>query len=213
MKICIDPGHQAQPDLTPEPTAPGSSVLKARTAPGTAGLTTKTPEYAVVLQIAIKMERLLLQQGCEVVLTRRVNEINLSNVERAKIANSSGAKFCLKLHCNGVRDILKYVASWKRGAMTLIPAPAEPTISIYKPSLVAANILHKVLLGATKFPDLGIHSRKDLTGFNWSQVPVVLLELGYLTNSTEESFLIEDSFQENLAAALSKGAIEACAHL
>jgi N-acetylmuramoyl-L-alanine amidase len=213
MKVCIDPGHQAIPDLTLEAITPDSNDLKPRTAPGTVGLKTKTPEYMVALQIALQMESLLIRQGCEVILTRRVNEVSLSNIERAKIANSSNANFCLKLHCNGVRSVLRYLASWKRGSMTLIPAAIESTISIYQPSLTVANILHKKLVEATHFPDLGIHSRSDLTGFNWSQIPVVLLELGYLTNPTDESYLVNKAFQEKLATTLTKGVIEACTHL
>jgi N-acetylmuramoyl-L-alanine amidase len=213
MKVCIDPGHQLHPDLTLEPIAPDSHILKPRTAPGTAGLWTKTQEYEIVLQIALLTESRLLQRSCEVVLTRRINEVKLSNIERANIANSSGADFCLKLHCNGVRHVLRYITFWKRGAMTLIPAAEGSTISIHQPSLMIAHFLHKSILEATEFPDLGIHTRTDLSGFNWSQIPVVLLELGYLTNPIEESYLVDKSFQANISTAIARGVVMACESL
>jgi N-acetylmuramoyl-L-alanine amidase len=208
MKICIDPGHQSRPDLRGEPMALGSSILKARTAPGTTGVRTGIPEYEIALQIALTAEAQLLEQRFEVVLTRRVNDIQLSNIERADIANSSNASFCLKIHCNGVRPSLKYITFWKRGMMTLIPAPKHPTTPIYKSSLMIAEILHGNLIKATSFPDLGIRTRDDLTGFNWSHIPVVLLEIGYLTNPIEEAQLVDKSFQVKVASAITKGAAD-----
>lgn len=205
MKICIDPGHQSCPDLLEEPIAFGSLIMKARATSGTTGLRTGIPEYEIALQIALLVETQLLKQDYEVILTRRVNEVKLSNIERADIANSSNASLCLKIHCNGVRQSLRYIAFWKRGTMTFIPSSKEPTTSIHSSSLMIAEIIHKKLVQATNFPDLGIRTRSDLTGFNWSRIPVVLLEVGYLTNPMEEAHLVDRAFQVRVATAITEG--------
>jgi N-acetylmuramoyl-L-alanine amidase len=187
--------------------------MKVRCAPGTRGLLTGTPEYDVVLKIALLLETELDLLGFEVVLTRRSNEVQLSNAERADIANRSNASCCIKLHCNGVRSYLRYLAFWKRGTITLFPAATVTTTQIYKSSKLLAKVIHQHLIQATQFPDLGIRERDNLTGFNWSTIPTVLLEIGYITNPVEEARLINTSFQKMIATAIAKGIVASNAKL
>ncbi len=42
------------------------------------------------------------------------------------------------------------------------------------------------LVRALGFPDRGIEERSDFTGFNWADVPVILVELGFMTNPVED---------------------------
>jgi len=209
MRVCLDPGHQKFPDSQLEQIAPHSSVLKARCAPGTYGSKTGMAEHTIALEVALMLKRFVASRGGEVVLTRSTSDVHLSNIERAQFANHSGADFCVKIHCNGVRNLLRKVAFWKRGSMTLIPADKEPTRSIFQPSLRIARILHEKMLEATRFTDLGIRTRTDLTGFNWSTIPVVLLELGYLTNPGEERSLVNERFQRHLSESLANAIMEA----
>jgi N-acetylmuramoyl-L-alanine amidase len=167
------------------------------------------PENEVVLSIALIAEKHLIDCGIQVVLTRRTNDVMLSNRERAEIANQSGSDLCVRLHCNGVRSLFRWVAFWRRGILTLVPPPHAVASDIYEASLRAGKIIHKHILSATGFPDCGLKIREDLTGFNWSTIPVVLLELGYLTNPIEEALLVNLSFQERLAAAIAAGVEEA----
>jgi N-acetylmuramoyl-L-alanine amidase len=39
---------------------------------------------------------------------------------------------------------------------------------------------------ALRFPNRGLVARGDLTGFNWSNVPAILVEVGFLSNPTED---------------------------
>ena len=55
----------------------------------------------------------------------------------------------------------------------------------------------------------GVIERSDLTGFNWSKVPVVLIEMGFLSNPEEDNLLNSDSYQEKLAQGLYKGILKA----
>jgi N-acetylmuramoyl-L-alanine amidase len=207
-RVCIDPGHQSTADMVLEPVAPGAKRFKPRCAPGTRGLRTGVPEYELTLQIALATEKYLATRGIDVVLIRRSSNVQISNRERAEFANDSGAELCVKLHCNGVRTILWRLARWRRGFSTLVPAPGTGVANIHDVSLRFARITHAHVLRATGFPDRGIEFRHDLTGFNWSRIPVFLLEIGFLTNPTEEALLVDAVFQARVAEGIADGVLE-----
>lgn len=204
--ICLDPGHQAAPDLQPERVSPRCEGSKARCAAGTRGTRTGTPEHQVALALALKTRDRLAELGLSAVLTREEADSTLSNRERAQFANRSGARLCLRLHCDGVREVLRPLGSLRRGVTTLVPAPdclAEPAITA--PSARAAAIVHQAMLSATGFPSRGVRSRADLAGFNWSLIPVILSEAGFLTHPFEERCLVSEAFQTRLSRGIAEG--------
>ena len=54
----------------------------------------------------------------------------------------------------------------------------------------------------------GVIERKDLTGFNWSTVPVVLVEMGFLSNPEEDKKLSTDSYKDKISKSLANGVSE-----
>jgi N-acetylmuramoyl-L-alanine amidase len=44
-----------------------------------------------------------------------------------------------------------------------------------------------------------------MTGFNWSTIPVCLIEMGYMTNSEEDHLLATDEYRDKCAAGLAEG--------
>lgn len=194
--VCIDPGHQAKGDPKGEPIAPGSENKKARVASGTTGVATKKPEYAVNLEAAIILKDLLMQKGYEVVMTREVNEVNVSNVERAEIANKAQADMTIRLHCDSIGN------GGKSGAVLIVPSKAGThTAGIYKPSYDYAQLLKKTLEGKGVKVN-GIFERGDMTGFNWSKVPVVIFEMGFMSNWNEDRMLSDKGYQQKLMEAV-----------
>lgn len=194
--VCIDPGHQAKGDPKGEPIAPGSENKKARVASGTTGVATKKPEYAVNLEAALILKDLLMQKGYEVVMTREVNEVNVSNVERAEIANKAQADMTIRLHCDSIGN------GGKSGAVLIVPSKAGThTAGIYKPSYDYAQLLKKTLEGKGVKVN-GIFERGDMTGFNWSKVPVVIFEMGFMSNWNEDRMLSDKSYQQKLMEAV-----------
>lgn len=194
--VCIDPGHQAKGDPKGEPIAPGSPHKKARVASGTTGVATKKPEYAVNLEVALILKDLLTQKGYEVVMTREVNEVNVSNVERAEIANKAKADMTIRLHCDSIGN------GGKSGAVLIVPSKAGThTAGIYKPSYDYAQLLKKALEGKGVKVN-GIFERGDMTGFNWSQVPVVIFEMGFMSNWNEDRMLSDKNYQQKLMEAV-----------
>nr|WP_302600013.1 N-acetylmuramoyl-L-alanine amidase [uncultured Cellulosilyticum sp.] len=194
--VCIDPGHQAKGDPKGEPIAPGSENKKARVASGTTGVATKKPEYAVNLEAALILKDLLMQKGYEVVMTREVNEVNVSNVERAEIANKAQADMTIRLHCDSIGN------GGKSGAVLIVPSKAGThTAGIYKPSYDYAQLLKKTLEGKGVKVN-GIFERGDMTGFNWSKVPVVIFEMGFMSNWNEDRMLSDKGYQQKLMEAV-----------
>ncbi|MEW5706457.1 MAG: N-acetylmuramoyl-L-alanine amidase [Actinomycetota bacterium] len=200
--VVIDPGHQRKTDLTKEPIGPGSKIMKVKNPGGTLGTVSKVPEYELTLSIAKKIRERLQMRGVKVVMTRESNDVDIGNIDRARIANNAKAELFVRIHANGDSN------AEKSGISTLYPALNEWTAPIYDKSLKAAKIIQKSLIETTKQNDLGIVARNDMTGFNWSKVPVVLIETGFMTNPKEDVLLNSPNYQDHLAKAISDGIIK-----
>jgi N-acetylmuramoyl-L-alanine amidase len=195
--ICIDPGHERTPDLSTEPIGPGSSVYKVKDPGGTAG------EARVVLRIGKKLRKILVRRGYAVVMTRTTMDFdrgNGGNIARAKVCNHHDAALMVRIHADGSTDRSVH------GARTLYPAWHKGwTGDILPESRRAAARMQKAYVAKTGALDLGLQRRADITGFNWANVPVVLVETGFLTNPTEGAKLWTDHYQWKVAHGLANG--------
>jgi N-acetylmuramoyl-L-alanine amidase len=196
--VCLDPGHSIPPNPGTEPIGPGSSIRKIKDGGGAPG------EAKVVLQIAWKTRHVLLAKGYRVAMTRTGPTFtygNGGNVARANFCNRRGAALMLRIHADGSTDPSSH------GASTLYPRWHRAwTDDIYRPSRRAARRVQSKLVGWTGATDLGLVPRGDLTGFNWANVPVVLVETGFLSNPTERRRLTSRRYQWRVARGLAAGA-------
>jgi N-acetylmuramoyl-L-alanine amidase len=178
--VVIDPGHQARGDYTLEPIGPGSSTRKPKVSSGTRGVVTGTPESQLVLAVSLMVRDELERRGVQVIMTRTTQNVNISNIERTLIANRAGADLYLRVHADGHSD------SRAHGIHTMYPAVISGwTDDIAVPSRRAAELIQTALIAATGAHDRGIDARSDMTGFNWSDVPAVIPEIGFMTNPAE----------------------------
>jgi N-acetylmuramoyl-L-alanine amidase len=194
--ICLDPGHATAPAVGRqyEPIGPGSRVTKIKDGGGAAG------EAEVVLAIARRTRAELRRRGYRVVMTRDGGLYRGGNVERARFCNRHRAALMVRIHADGSTD------SSRRGASTLYPALRRGwTSDIYAPSLRAARSVQRSLVAATGARDLGLVRRSDLTGFNWADIPVILVEAGFMTNPTERRLLQSARYQARVARGLAAG--------
>lgn len=197
--IGIDPGHQQRGDSRTEPNGPGSSTYKAKVAGGTRGVSTGKPEYKLTLEMAKKLKTELTDRGYQVVMTRTKNNVNISNKERALLINESGADICVRIHADGG-------ASSARGASVLCPSSSNRYISkLYSKSKKLSAALIGAYCKETGLRNRGIAYRDDLTGTNWSTVPTTLIELGFMTNSTEDRFMSSVSGQKKMVKGMADG--------
>lgn len=195
--VCIDPGHQGKGDSRGEPVAPNSSNTKPRVSSGTAGVATKNPEHVINLEASLILKELLLQKGYTVVMTREKADVNISNAERAQIANNAKADITIRIHCDSIND------GGKTGTVILVPAKdGKYTNGIFEDSNRYAQIL-KNKLQESNIKVNGIFERSDITGFNWSTVPVVILEMGFMSNYNEDKMLADKLYQMKLMECVS----------
>jgi N-acetylmuramoyl-L-alanine amidase len=195
--ICLDPGHGTIPAIgrQTEPIGPGSSQLKIKDGGGTSG------EAPVALAIALKARALLKRDGYRVAMTRTGPTYAGGNVERARFCNARHAALMIRIHADGA------TSSSLHGLKTLVPALHRGwTDDIYAPSLRAARKAQAALVQQTRARNLGIVQRSDLTGFNWANVPAILVECGFMTNPTERRLLRSASYQLKIARGLVAGA-------
>ncbi len=200
--VVIDPGHQRRGNNAQEPIGPGSSETKPKVSSGTSGVSTGVPEGELVLAVSLKLRSALEARGVKVIMTRTTQDVDLSNIERTKIANQAQAGLYIRVHADGADS------SSTRGIHVLYPASIGGwTDDIAAPSRRAAELIQAALVAATGAADRGIDARKDITGFNWSDVPVVIPEIGFMTNPEEDRLLNTASYQQKIADALADAAV------
>ena len=102
--IVIDPGHQTRGDSSKEPIGPGATETKAKVTTGATGISTKQKESELALKVALLLEKALKEEGYNVIMTRTTNNVNISNKERAMIANNSEADAFLRIHADSYSD-------------------------------------------------------------------------------------------------------------
>jgi len=197
--IAIDAGHQAKGDSAKEPIGPGSPIEKAKVTTGATGTKTHTAESLINLSVAVKLRKELESRGASVVMVRTTQEVNISNAERAALANGANADLFIRLHCDS------NVSHALSGLSTLVPKPNTWTRPIVAESRKAGGYVQAAVIEETRAKSRGVVSRSDLSGFNWSQVPTVLVEMGFLSNSEEDLRLGTPVYQQKLAFGLANG--------
>lgn len=195
IRIGIDPGHQAHQNTQQERVSPNSSEMKAKVSSGTAGVRTGAPEYQVNLEISLKLREVLESMGCEVYMTRETNDVDISNQERALMMNEYGVDLVLRLHCNGAEN------SGTNGIGLYVNATGD----IAEPSYAAAEQLLPAMVSATGARADGIFRRDTYTGLNWSTVPCILVEMGYMSNPEEDERLSDADYQQKMAEGIAEG--------
>jgi len=201
--IVIDPGHDLRANPATEPIGPGSVTRKVKDGGGTRGVVSGLTEAQLNLRVALRLLTLLEEAGIRVVMTRtKTAGTSIGNIARARIANDAGAALFLRIHAEGSTN------RSVRGTHTLYPAlRCDWTDDIYGESKRAARIVQSELVRALRFPDRGLQERSDFTGFNWADVPVILVELGFMTNEVEDRLLSTATYQRRAALGLCRGAL------
>jgi len=200
--IVLDPGHQAHADTSQEPIGPGAKETKDKVTGGTSGVKSKVPESKLVLSIGMQLKASLEAQGATVYMTRTSEDVNVSNSQRAAVANDNHADLFLRLHCDGANN------SSTHGISMLVPASNQWTAPILESSRSAGDVVQKALIAATGAKNNGVVPRSDLSGFNYCQVPSILVEMGFMTNPEEDVKLNSSAYQQKLVQGLTQGCID-----
>jgi N-acetylmuramoyl-L-alanine amidase len=194
--ICLDPGHNTAPAVgrQTEPIGPGSSTRKIKDGGGAPG------EAAVALAIALRTRTLLRSAGYRVAMTRGARPYAGGNITRARFCNARHAALMIRIHADGSSNTSLH------GVQTLYPTLHRGwTDDIYPRSLRAARALQEAVVRSTGAANLGLSPRSDLTGFNWADVPAILIETGFMTNPLERRRLESPGYQIRIARGLVAG--------
>ncbi len=199
--VCIDPGHQRYAMTSKEPIGPGSSTTKMKVTGGATGVATRNTEYQINLDIALKLRDELEDRGYTVVMTRTTNNVSLSNIDRSKIATNANADIFIRLHCDSVDS------SSVTGVHCLGPATNNPYLSsdIIKKSNILCDCLQAGQVAQTGQKTRTNSKVNNMTGINWATMPVSIVEMGFLSNPSEDRFLSKSSNQYKIAKGLANG--------
>lgn len=198
LTVGIDPGHQAHIDHETEPNGPGSSVQRIKASGGAKGVSTGKAEYQLNLEIAGLLQDALEKRGYRVVLSRTDNGADLSNMQRALKLNRS-CDAVIRLHADGG-------APAERGALALYPSRDNEFVG--ELSDASERLSEEVLnayCAATGMKNLGIVTRDDLSGMNWSEVPITMLEMGFMSNVMDDEYMSSPHGQRAMAEGIADG--------
>ena len=201
--VCIDPGHQGSwVDMSAqEPMAPGSSQTKNKATTGTTGNYSKIPEYQVNLEVSLVLQKELTSRGYKVVMTREDNDKAISNKERAEFATSANADITIRIHANS--DNSPSAA----GALTMAPTSSNTYLDkdIIEKSNTLASCVIDSYCNATGLANKGVISADNLTGTNWSTIPVAVLEMGFMSNQKDDLYITDSANHETMARGIADG--------
>ena len=200
--VGIDPGHQGSwVDMSEqEPNGPGSSTYKAKCTSGTTGRFTGVPEYELNLEISLALKEELISRGYQVIMTREDHDTAISNAQRAQKVSEEGGEIYVRIHANGSDD------SSVRGALGMTPSPENSYVAyLYEDSYHLTECILNNYCEATGFNNLGIQYYDNMTGINWSTVPVTILEMGFMTNESEDYAMQDSQMQEKMVQGIADG--------
>ncbi len=198
--VVIDAGHQRKGNNEKEPDGPNSTTLKAKVSSGATGHFTKIPEYELNLIVAKKLQAILLARGYRVIMVRETHDVDLSNSERAEIANKAGADVFIRIHANANDD------SSVNGAETLCQTKNNPYNSnLYAQSRKLSEKVLDALCAECGCKKRRVVETDTMSGINWCKVPVTIVEMGFLSNEKEDRLMATEEYRDKLAKGIADG--------
>ncbi len=159
-------------------------------------------EKELNLDISLKMGELLKKLGINVIYTRD-KDIDVGLDERVNIANNIGAALFVSVHNNYMPNDAGY-----KGTETLYCIPVNIDENKMNGQKLASIVQNK-LVGELKTVDNGTIYRPNLLVLRKTNMPAVIAEVAYMSNSSDRAKLTDEGFRQKSAEALTEAVIEA----
>ncbi|MDO4297205.1 MAG: N-acetylmuramoyl-L-alanine amidase [Lachnospiraceae bacterium] len=202
LTVAIDPGHQGSwVNMTElEPNGPGSSEMKAKATTGTQGRYSGKKEYELNLEVSLLLRDELEGRGYRVVLTREDHDTAISNAERAELAWEEGGDIYVRIHANGSDS------AGAKGALAMVPSSSNPYVgSLAADSYLLGESILNAYCSKASFDNLGVQYYDNMSGINWSRLPVMILEMGFMTNESDDLRMADTATQKLMAEGIADG--------
>ena len=182
--IVIDAGHQAHGNYEEEPV----------------GVSTGVEEYELNLEVALKLQAELEDRGYQVIMIRDKNDVDISNSERAKVANDNNADAFLRIHAIGSDN------STDAGMMTICQTAENPyNGELHEKSYALSEKILDSMVEATGANRERVWETDTMSGINWAKVPTTIIEMGYMSNPEEDEKLNSDDYQDEIVQGIADG--------
>ena len=200
--VAIDAGHQRSQNTGKEPIGPGATTYKQKVSSGTYGPWSKLNEYELNLQVALKLQKELENRGYSVYMIRTTHDVNISNAERAAMAANAGADIFVRIHANGDDE-----SSSVRGALCYMPSTSNKylTSSVITGSRKLSKCIIDSYCASTGLRNLGLLEGDDMTGINWAKMPVTIVEMGFMSNQSDDLFMASAAGQTKIVTGIANG--------
>lgn len=199
-KIALDPGQQKKNMSEQEPIGPGAAATTTKMSYGATSTTTGKREYEWSLPFTMLLKEELIARGYEVFMTRETHDVSISNAERAQMSNESGAEIYVCIQADAATNTSAY------GIASQIPSRSNPFVApLYDRSKSLAKNIQNSLVASLGAKDRGVQENDSVAAINYSKVPVTVLQLGFMSNETEDANLWNEEYQKKMVLAICDG--------
>lgn len=181
MKICLDAGHSF--GLNGEGKDPGAINTELN-----------LKESYIAMELVFMLGKLLAKDDHDVIYTRINGSDSITLKKRCETANKADADIFISIHLNSCDnpkatgiETLRYNKSSQK-------------------SIALANSVQRKLIEYTGAKDRGVKERNDLYVLKRTNMPAILIEVGFISNNEEARKLSEDEeYRNSIVLAIADG--------
>ena len=199
--IFIDPAKQLIIDTERENLSPAADLgTKMKMAQGGAGTVTGAFEYAVNLEVAEVLEDELTKRGYNVILSRETNNVNISNAQRAVMANKAKADIFIRIDTPVLQN------PEISGVLGFVTTSTNPyTGNNYHNSYLLSYSILESICSKTNLTLMGVYETDNMTALNYCDMPATVIDVGFLSNINDDANLSSAEYKSLLAVKIADG--------